>query len=98
MAVLLAYLACRGEVPEALGHAAQHVFGHFALLFVPAGVGVVLHFERIGGDFVAIAVTILVGTAATIGVTALVVQGCLRLGVAKRISPEGQPHDEPVHP
>lgn len=42
MLVLALILAGRGQVPESLRQASQRLLLHLALLFVPAGVGVLL--------------------------------------------------------
>jgi holin-like protein len=44
------------------------------LLFVPAGVGVMLHFGRLGQEWLALVVALVVSTVITIAVTALVMR------------------------
>ena len=52
---------------------AQGVLGYLSLLFVPAGVGVVGHLDRLGGaQGVAILAAVVVSTALAIGIGALV--------------------------
>ena len=54
------------------------------LLFVPAGVGVMLHFKRLGAEWLPIAVALVASTEICIGVTALVMQWLLRRQSASR--------------
>lgn len=80
MAILLAGLLLFG-LPEALGRAADALLANLSLLFVPAGVGVMLHAGLLARDWAAISAALLVSTLATIAVTALVMR---RLGRAAR--------------
>jgi holin-like protein len=48
------------------------------LLFVPAGVGVVLYLPVLAQDWAPLSLAILVGTLAAIGVTGLLAQALLR--------------------
>ena len=50
------------------------LLAHLGLLFVPAGVGVVMHLEVLAGDAGAIALAVLGGTLLAIGVTGLLAQ------------------------
>jgi putative effector of murein hydrolase LrgA (UPF0299 family) len=43
MLLLLAWLLLRGGVPESVGRTADTLLAHLSLLFVPAGVGVLVH-------------------------------------------------------
>ncbi len=52
----------------------QQLLSHLSLLFVPAGVGVMLHFGRLGREWLALAVALVVSTVLTIVVTALVMR------------------------
>lgn len=79
MALLFATLAVRGSTPEWLRQACQQLLTHLSLLFVPAGVGVMLHFRRLGAEWLPIVVALVASTVITIGVTALVMQGLRRI-------------------
>lgn len=70
MALLFAILAARGGVPDSLARAADGLLGNMQLLFVPAGVGVMLHFGLLGDDWLPIAAALVVSTLLTIAVTA----------------------------
>ena len=71
MLLLFCFLLIRGEVPAQLAQLADALLRNLSLLFVPAGVGVMLHFELLGTDAVPLAVALLLSTLATIAVTAL---------------------------
>ncbi|MDH4189017.1 MAG: CidA/LrgA family protein [Betaproteobacteria bacterium] len=79
MALLFATLAVRGEAPAWLREACQQLLAQLSLLFVPAGVGVMLHFKRLGAEWFPIALALVASTVIAIGVTALVMQWLRRL-------------------
>lgn len=70
MALLFAGLLARGSLPEGLAAAADGLLSHLSLLFVPAGVGVMLHARLIGTELLPISAALVVSTVATIAVTA----------------------------
>ncbi len=70
MLLLFATLCVRGSVPAWLREPCQQLLSHLSLLFVPAGVGVMLNFQRIGAEWLAISVALVYSTVITIGVTA----------------------------
>lgn len=74
MALLFAALLVRGHAPSALDVAADGLAKHLSLLFVPAGVGVMLHVARVADEWVPIVVALLVSTVLAIAVTAYVFQ------------------------
>jgi len=76
---LLVLLALRRSVPKDLETTAGGLLKHLSLLFVPAGVGVLQHLDRIQAEWLAIAAALLVSSAATIVVTAVVMRGMIRL-------------------
>jgi len=71
MLLLLAWLWGRGGVSERVGGAADALLGNLSLLFVPAGVGVMVHWERVRDQWAAIATALVLGTLITLAVTAL---------------------------
>ena len=84
MALLFAALAVRGGPSTDLRTTAQGLLQHLSLLFVPAGTGVMLHFQRVSDEWAPLAASLLVSTAVTIAVTALVLRMLLhRSQVAK---------------
>ena len=58
--------------------AADFLLMHLSLLFVPVGVGVVVHLDRLGGRGLALALTLLASTWIGLAVTALVMRALLR--------------------
>jgi holin-like protein len=72
MAILFAGLLVRGSIPADLASVGSALLDNLTLLFIPAGVGVMLHAPLIGRDWLAISVSLVVSTALTIAVTALV--------------------------
>jgi holin-like protein len=78
MALLFAALALRGGPSPELRDTAQNLLQHLSLLFVPAGVGVMLHFNRIGDEWLPLAASLVGSTVVTIAVTALVLRALSR--------------------
>ncbi len=84
MVLLFLGLWLRGPIPEPLRHTGQTLISHLALMFVPAGVGVMLYFERVSQEWLAILIALLISTLLTITVTALAMAGMMRLRRAWR--------------
>jgi holin-like protein len=78
LALLFATLALRGGPTEGLRDTANGLLTHLSLLFVPAGVGVMVHFGRLGDEWLPIAAALVVGTVLTIATAALVMRRLLR--------------------
>ena len=72
MALLFAALLVRGRVPETLGSAADGLAKHLSLLFVPAGVGVMMYARQLADEWVPITVALVVSTVLAIAVAAVV--------------------------
>lgn len=79
MALLFATLVIRGNLPQNLQTTAEGLLKHLSLLFVPAGVGVMLHLHLLRAEWQAISLALVLSTVATIAVTALVMVGLCRL-------------------
>ena len=78
MALLVAVLMAR---PGWAGHikpASQGLLQHLSLLFVPAGVGVMLHLQRIGDEAAAIGLALVLSTWIGMAVAALVTTALMR--------------------
>lgn len=71
MALLFAALWLRHGPSVELRNTAQDLLQHLSLLFVPAGVGVMLHFRRMADEWVAIVVALVVSTVVAIAIGAL---------------------------
>jgi holin-like protein len=78
--LLLLFLALnlRGAAPEPLRETANGILQHLSLLFVPAGVGVMVHFSRLSGEWLPILAAVLASTAAAIVCAALVMRALVR--------------------
>lgn len=68
MALLFAGLMLRG-LPEGMARIADPLVQNLSLLFVPAGVGVMVHAGLLGREWLPIAVALVVSTLLTIGIT-----------------------------
>ncbi len=71
MVLLFAFLVIKGGIPDDLGKVSGALLNHLSLLFVPAGVGVMAHFELLGSDAWPLSAALVVSTLLTIAVTAL---------------------------
>ena len=79
MALLFILLLLRGgEAPKELANSADGLLANLGLLFVPAGVGVVLYLPVLAKDWAPLSLAILAGTLAAIAVTGLLAQALLR--------------------
>lgn len=79
MLLLFLSLWLKGSIPEGLQATANTILQHLSLLFVPAGVGVMVHFARVSGEIVPILVAVLGSTALAIAAAALTMQALIRL-------------------
>ncbi len=79
MAILFLGLLVKRGLPEDLSDTAGGLLRHLALLFVPAGVGVMLHVPRLADEWWPVFLAIVPGTLIAIAITALVME---RLGRA----------------
>lgn len=79
MIFLFLSLLLMRRVPEFLSFTSGNLLTHLSLLFVPAGVGVITHLQRIGSEWLAIITTLFVSTLVSMAVTALVMQKVIRL-------------------
>lgn len=70
MALLAVALLVRRRTPESLTVTADGLARHLSLLFVPAGVGVMLHVHRLASEWLPIAVALVVSTVLAIAATA----------------------------
>lgn len=79
MLLLFAALRLRGGVPEALGRLSAGLLGNLALLFVPAGVGVMVHLRLLAAGWWQLLLTVLLSTLLTLLATAAVMQALIAL-------------------
>ncbi len=80
MALLFGGLLVRGGAPEGLRAVSGGLLRHLSLLFVPAGVGVSAHLERLGAEAMPIAAALVGSTVIAIAGTAALMAWLLRLG------------------
>jgi holin-like protein len=78
MLLLFVVLRVRDRVPASVGTAADALAGHLSLLFVPAGVGVMMHFGRLAGEWLPIVLALLVSTVAAIAAAAMTFTALVR--------------------
>tara|TARA_R110002110_G_scaffold415561_2_gene650812 strand:+ start:12921 stop:13271 length:351 start_codon:yes stop_codon:yes gene_type:complete len=74
MGLLLAGLLLRNTLPPDLDTMANGLLSHLSLLFVPAGVGVILHIELISDELIPITASLILSTLITLVVTAGLMQ------------------------
>jgi holin-like protein len=74
MVLLFIVLRSKGSIPESIGGAANALLQHLSLLFVPAGVGVMLHVNRVADEWLAIVSALVGSTLLAIAATALVMR------------------------
>ena len=72
MALLFAGLLVRGSIPSELAATGSALLDNLSLLFIPAGVGVMLHAQLLARDWLPISAALVVSTGLTIAATALV--------------------------
>jgi holin-like protein len=77
MLLLFVALRLRTQIPADIGAASSALLQHLSVLFVPAGVGVMLHFDRITEEWLAIITAIVASTVLTIAVTAIVMRALI---------------------
>lgn len=78
--LLLLFLSLwvRGGLAAPLRDTANGILQHLSLLFVPAGVGIMVHFARISGEWLPILAAVVISTALAIAVSALVMRTLMR--------------------
>ena len=74
MGLLFAGLVLRGGPPAKLEQTADGLLSHLSLLFVPAGVGIMLHLDLILSQGLPILAALVGSTALTIGATGFIMQ------------------------
>ena len=78
MVILFVALVIKGDVPPALEQVGRGFLANLSLLFVPAGVGVSVHFALLAREWLPITAAVVVSTLVTIAVTGLVMTGLTR--------------------
>jgi holin-like protein len=75
-----------GRASEPLTALADNTLPHLSILFVPAGVGIIVHLDLLRADLLPILGAVIGGTLVTIGVTAAVIEALI-LCTARRFAP-----------
>ncbi|NMM26557.1 MAG: CidA/LrgA family protein [Glaciimonas sp.] len=75
MVLLFVYLLVKDDAIHALAPTSMALLRHLSLLFVPAGVGIMVHFQRVAAEWLPIVAALLASTVVSIVVTAAVVKG-----------------------
>jgi len=93
MLLLFIALRARNRVPDSIGVAADALARHLSLLFVPAGVGVMMYFERLAGEWLPIVVALLVSTTVAMAAAALTFSALARRvdGPSRESAPQAEP-------
>jgi holin-like protein len=74
MLLLFLYLILNSEAVHRLAPTSLELLKHLSLLFVPAGVGIMVHAQRIAAELLPITVALVASTVVSIAVTAAVVR------------------------
>lgn len=74
MVLLFLYLLLNDDAIGQLAPTSLALLRHLSLLFVPAGVGIMVHFHRVATEWLPIVAALLASTVVSIVVTALVVK------------------------
>ena len=82
MALLFGTLVIRGHMgrplPQSMQQTANALLQHLSLLFVPAGVGVMVYLQLIADEWLPITTALIVSTIGGMAVTALILRTLLR--------------------
>ncbi|MGB7204736.1 MAG: CidA/LrgA family protein [Anderseniella sp.] len=74
MVLLFIYLTLRKGISDNMAITADVLLRHLSLMFVPAGVGVMLHFRLLEENWLAVTAALVISTLATIIVTAFMMK------------------------
>jgi holin-like protein len=74
MVLLFIYLLWRRAEAEKLTPTTQEFLKHLSLLFIPAGVGIIVHMERVGAEWLPIVTALVVSAMVSLIVTAFVLR------------------------
>jgi holin-like protein len=79
MIMLFITLVIYGREPESLSTASTTLLSHLSLLFIPAGVGMMVHFDRIANEWLSISVALILSTVITLVFSALIMLAASKL-------------------
>jgi holin-like protein len=75
MVLLFCYLLAKRGAAEELAPTTMEFLKHLSLLFVPAGVGIMVYAQRVAAEWLPIAAALVISTLVSLVVTALVLRG-----------------------
>lgn len=78
MILLFCWLAIDDRLLPVIQGTTSELLKHLSLLFVPAGVGIMVHGSRIGGEWLPLVVALVLSTWLAIATTALVTRALIR--------------------
>ena len=96
MIMLFISLVIKGSTPSALQSSANTILSHLSLLFIPAGVGIMAHFERLQNEWLPISVAVILSTVITLIFSAAVMLAMNKLFNFSSGSPEKSNKNSPV--
>ncbi|MBB3065726.1 MULTISPECIES: CidA/LrgA family protein [Limibacillus] len=88
MVLLFFGLLVRGSVPDDLSRLTKGLLDHLSLLFVPAGVGVVVHLSLVREEWLSLSAALIFSTVFTIGATGLLLSWLFRISKKDPTGPE----------
>jgi len=96
MIMLFISLVIKGSTPSALQSSANTILSHLSLLFIPAGVGIMAHFERLQNEWLPISLSVVLSTVITLIFSAAVMMAMNKLFNFSREDPEKLSKNSPV--
>lgn len=78
MVLLFLYLMVSKSAVEKLAPVSLELLKHLSLLFIPAGVGIMVHAQRVAAEWLPITLALVASTVVSIAVTATVVRALLK--------------------
>jgi holin-like protein len=75
MVLLFCYLLLKRDAAEKLAPTTMQFLKHLSLLFVPAGVGIMVYAQRVAAEWLPIAAALVISTVVSLVVSALVLRG-----------------------
>lgn len=79
LVLLLVLGKLKKRTPDSIEQSSLVLLNHLSLLFIPAGVGVMVHFQRIEEEWLPIVVALILGILITMATTALSMKFLMRL-------------------
>lgn len=74
MVLLFCFLLVKSDAAAKLAPVTQEFLKHLSLLFIPAGVGIMVHGERVAAEWLPIAVALFISAMVSLVVTAYVLR------------------------